>query len=98
MPSKISGQITVTTAGTEVSGTSTGLRGIYYVQALAANTGKMYVGNNGDNTVSSSTGYELAAGQDSVWELEDLNQLLVDSSVNGEKVCWRYAGAFGAYG
>jgi hypothetical protein len=83
-----SGQITVTTAGTEVQGpdVSSNSKPILIV-ALSSNTGKIYVGNDGSNAVSSTTGYELSAGNN-IATFGNLNQLWFDSSVNGEKVAW----------
>lgn len=86
-----SGQTTVTTAGTEVVLAAAGTRanGPVRVRALSTNTGKMYVGNAGDGTVASTTGYELSAGEDVTFVyVGDLSSIMVDSSVNGEKVCW----------
>jgi hypothetical protein len=82
-----SGQITVTTAGTEVRGTSE-YGSFFAVKALPANVGIMYIGNNGDDTVSSTTGYPLSAGDEVILELDNLNQMWVDASINGEKVAW----------
>lgn len=83
----LSGQITVTTAGTEVQGTDVKAEG-FFIKALAANTGKMYIGNNGSGAVSSSLGYELSAGEQVLVNIRNLNELWIDSTVNGEKVCW----------
>ena len=85
---QISGQITVTTAGTEVQGPNISLPNGVWIKALAANTGKMYIGNNGDGTVSDTTGFELAAGQLIQIQVANLKDIWVDASVNGEKVCW----------
>jgi len=83
-----SGQITVTTAGTEVQGPSVS-GSLFQIKALAGNTGLMYVGNDGSNAVSSSTGFQLSAGEVvALGNVTNLNQIYVDSSVNGEKVCW----------
>lgn len=85
----LSGQTTVTTAGTEVALGSGRINGPLAVRALSANTGKMYIGNAGDGTVASTTGYELAAGDQIILGyVGDLATIMVDSSVNGEKVCW----------
>ena len=83
-----SGQITVTTAGTEVQGPS--VSGTpFQIKALPTNTGVMYVGNDGSNAVSSSTGYPLSAGDVVILgNITNLNQIYVDSSINGEKVAW----------
>lgn len=83
-----SGQITVTTAGTAVQGTS--VRGrVFAIQALPTNTGYIYVGTDSTNLdVSSSTGYYLGAGASISFVADDLSEIWIDSSVNGEKVCW----------
>ena len=89
--SAISGQATVSTAGVEVVLAAAGTRanGPVTVRALSANTGAMYVGNAGDGTVSSATGYQLAAGDYVTFAyVGDLSEIMVDSGVNGEKVCW----------
>ena len=84
----ISGQITVTTAGTEVQGSNVPLDNGIFIKALSGNTGKMYVGNDGAGAVTSSNGFELEAGQLIIIHVDNLNEIWVDSSVNGEKVCW----------
>lgn len=82
------GQKVVTTAGTPVKVTtstrkmSIGAR----VRALAANTGKIYVGFS--NAVSSSTGYQLSAGESVLVEVRTADGLWIDSSVNAEGVCF----------
>jgi hypothetical protein len=87
-PQQISGQITVTTAGTEIQGSNIDTPNGVYVRALGANTGYMYVGNNGDGTVSNSTGFQLSAGAQIHVNIANLADMWVDASVNGEKVCW----------
>lgn len=79
-------QVTVTTAGTRVqlSGASTPIRSIC-VKALTGNTGKMYVG---DVTVASSNGYELPKDVSVCLDVNNINLIYVDSSVNGEKVSY----------
>ena len=87
----ISGQITVTTAGTEVQGSNVALSDGVFVKAMGTNTGKVYVGNAGDGTISSTTGYELAAGECILIQVDNLNKLWFDSAVNVEKFCWMKA-------
>lgn len=87
----ISGQTTVTTAGTEVVLAEAGTRinGPVQIKAMAGNTGFVYVGNTGAGVVSATSGYELDAGEYITFAyVGDLSTILVDSSVNGEKVCW----------
>jgi hypothetical protein len=83
-----SGQITVTTAGTAVVGTSTAMYQGFYIRALSTNTGKVYVGNDGANDVTSGNGYELSPGEDIYIECQNLAELYFDAATNGDKFCW----------
>lgn len=83
--SAISGQITVTTPGTSIQGGNVPLTNGVWIKALAANTGRMYIGYaTGDNR----TGFELSAGQAIIVQVSNLNQLWFDASVGSEKICW----------
>ncbi len=79
-------QVTVTTAGTSVqlSGSSVPVRSVC-IKAMTANTGKMYIGNS---SVSATVGYELPNDSSICVEVNNLNLIYVDSSVNGEKVSY----------
>lgn len=79
-------QVTVTTAGTRVqlSGSSIPVRSVC-IKALNGNTGKMYIG---DVTVASSNGYEMPKDVSICLDVNNLNLIYVDSSVNGEKVAY----------
>lgn len=54
-PQVISGQVTVTTAGTAVNGSNVQTPNGLFVRALAANTGVVYVGNDGAGDVRQAT-------------------------------------------
>lgn len=82
-----SGQITVTTAGTAVQGSDVPGH-LFSLKAHDAATGIIYVGDDGSNDVSATTGYPLEAGESVELELANLNQLWFDASVSGEKACW----------
>jgi hypothetical protein len=84
----MSGQTTVTTAGTEVQLNANQACKSVIIKALTSNTGIMYIGNDGANAVSSSTGYPLNKDEYVVLEVLNLNNVYVDASVNGEKVAW----------
>ena len=84
-----SGQKTVTTAGTEVQ-LHTGLQIDLpiMVKALTTNTGLIYIGNV-SGAVSSSTGMPLSPGDAVIFTyVGNLNEIWVDSAVNGEGVAW----------
>lgn len=77
------GQKTVTLAGTaEVLGASTVIQSIV-IQALGANTGFIYVGDSG---VSSANGYVLRRNASVAFDIDNLADVFIDSSVNGEGV------------
>lgn len=86
----ISGQKTVTTAGTEVALAASGSpQSAVMVKALTTNTGLVYVGNAGDGTVASTTGMPLAAGDVVIFQyVDELSDIMVDSAVNGEGVAY----------
>jgi len=94
--SALSGQKAVATAGTELPLTATEVRanGPVAIKAHAANTGLIYIGNAGDGTVSSTTGFQLSAKEQVVLAyVGDLRAIMVDSAVNGEGVSWLILGA-----
>lgn len=80
------GQTNVTTAGTEVAlASAQPLVSGVTVKAKHANTGWIYVGRN---PVTSSTGFVLDAGEQVFIETDDLSNVFIDSSVNGEGVSY----------
>jgi hypothetical protein len=85
----ISGQKTVTTAGTAVALGSQDIIGSLMIKALDTNTGVVAVGNDGLNDVTVSNGLRLEAGDVIVFEyVGNLASLYLDSAVNGEGVSW----------
>ncbi len=85
----LSGQTAVTTAGTAVALGSQQIAGPILVKALTANTGLVYVGNDGASDVTSANGYPLAAGDQVIFDhVANLSNVYVDSAVNGEGVAW----------
>ena len=90
----LSGVITVTTAGTAVPGPdaapwqSVEKGGGFLLSAPLANTGLIFVGNDGTGDVASTNGYELKAGAQTFIACSNLNEVWFDSSVSGEKVTW----------
>ena len=84
-----SGQTNVTTAGTEVALGDQMINGPLMVKAKPANTGSIYLGNDGAGAVSSTTGLILAAGDAVIFDwVGNLSSLMVDSSADGEGVSW----------
>ena len=82
----VNGQKTVSSAGTaEALGASTSLESGIKIKALADNTGTIYVG---DSDVDSSSGFELAAGEEVFIEIDDLAKVYVDASSSGDGVSY----------
>lgn len=85
----ISGQRTVTTAGTAVQLGTAMIDGPVMVKALDTNTGVVALGNDGANDVTVANGLRLEAGEVVVLEwVHELGTLWLDSAVNGEGVSW----------
>ncbi len=85
----ISGQKTVSTAGTAVALGSIRIDGPLAVKALDTNTGVVALGNDGANDVTVSNGLRLEAGEMLVFEwVGELASIYLDSVVNGEGVSW----------
>lgn len=89
----ISGQRTVTTAGTAVALGTQQISGSLVIKALPANTGVMYVGNDGAGDVTTANGFPLSAGEVVVFDhVANLGDVMVDAAVNGEGVAWLASG------
>ena len=85
----ISGQKTVTTAGTAVALGAGRVDGPLSVKALDTNTGVVALGNDGANDITVSNGLRLAPGEVIIFEyLGDLASIFLDSAINGEGVSW----------
>jgi proline racemase len=85
----LSGQKTVTTAGTAVQLGAIQVNGAIMVKALDTNTGVVVIGNDGAGDVTVSNGLRLLAGDPAVFIfVGNLGSIWVDSAVNGEGVAW----------
>ena len=85
----ISGQTTVTTAGTAVPLGSQTINGPLMLKALTTNTGSIAVGNDGSNDVTTTNGLLLSASDTVIFDfVGNLASLYIDSTVNGEGVAW----------
>lgn len=84
----LSGQITVSTAGTEVAGPDTG-PGEFLIKFDPGNTGAtVYVGNDGAGALSSTTGFKLEKGEQCILTVTNLNKVMFDVATNGDKIDW----------
>lgn len=83
------GRKTVTTAGTRVQLAASKSIDSVAITALEANTGLICVG--GKTVVAKAenrTGIPIAAKQTAVVDTDDIGDLWIDSTVNGEGVSW----------
>ena len=87
-----SGQITVTTAGTEIRGSTTEKGKTFLIAPHPGNTGAyIWLGNDeaASPAVSSTTGFPVLAGQAvEIQVVDSLGELWFDVQTNGDKVCW----------
>jgi len=84
-----SGQLAIATAGTALRLGTEVIRGGLIVKALDTNTGVMAIGNDGNDDVTVSNGFRLLKGEYVQFKyVHSLGEIMVDASVNGEKVCW----------
>lgn len=85
----LSGQKTVTTAGTAVALANQFANSAVMVKALDTNTGVVAIGNDGAGDVTTSIGLRLAAGDVVIFDFVGyMGTLMVDSAVSGEGVSW----------
>jgi len=81
----------VTTAGTDVVLAVNTVAKIVIIQAQTDNTGAIAVGAFGvDATVATGTGILLYAGDSITLEIDNLADIYIDSTVNGEGVRYIY--------
>ncbi len=89
MAGQVSGQITVTTAGTAVQGPNLQVNGYVQFVANPNNTDTVWVGNDGAGDVAATTGFPLLqTGNAVVRRVNNLLDLWFDADVNGEKICY----------
>lgn len=87
MSRRLTGQITVAAAGTEVRGSN--VPGTAFaIKAHPDNAGDVYVGNNGSNGVAAADGYVLEPAEEIEFAVDNLDALWFDAAQNGDKFCW----------
>lgn len=97
MSEQVSGQITVSTAGTAEQGPSTPEGAEFMLKAHPGNTGNVAVGNDGNDDVTMSNGMVLAPG-DVIFATffggfaNALNALWFDADNDGDVICWLKVG------
>jgi len=79
----LTGQVTVTTAGTPVSGPEATGVARFLIKAHPDNTGVMWVIGQ-----SATDGYPLGLGQSYPTPQCSLESYKFDADVSGEKICW----------
>jgi hypothetical protein len=78
-------QVTVGTAAVQLDLIGYEVRKSIKIKALAANTGKVYVGRPG---VTTGRGYELSAGEELELKVDDLRNVWLIASAASQVVCW----------
>lgn len=87
--SQISGQKTVPTPGTALALGSLNCNCAVLVKALNGNTGVVYVGNDGNDDVSSTTGVVLLKNDYVLFNyVGDLEDIYVDVATGNDGVAW----------
>lgn len=81
----ITGIVTVTTAGTEVTGPDVENTAGFILKGLPANTGTVWVMTTG---AAKAAGFPLAPGDTLTTGVINLNQLDFDADISGEKIAW----------
>lgn len=84
------GKKTVTTAGTDVAIAASTAAKWVTVQAYRANTGYISVGASGVDAVAAGDGVQLSAGESITLPIDNLADVFVDATVNGEGVRFTY--------
>lgn len=84
----LSGQITVTQAGTPVKGPENTVGTYFALKAHPDNAGTVWFGNHGGGSVSSETGYPLDPGEAVEVYARTLAILYFDADNDGDAVCW----------
>jgi len=84
---ELSGQITISAAGTAQQGPAISGSG-FFIRGLVGNAGNVYLGNDGAGDVTSSNGYELAPGDQIFIEITDLSLLYFDAENNDDGFSW----------
>jgi len=86
----MSGQKSVTTAGTAVAFTtlSTVGAGTFLVKALPGNTGVCYIGNDAASDVTSSNGFPLSASETALITVTALTQVYLDATADAQGIAW----------
>jgi len=89
MSRALTGQKTVSVAGSAEALGSQTINAALLIKALDTNTDVVVVGNDGAGDVTLSNGMRLEPGDCIVMEfVGNLSALMVDAAVNGEGVCW----------
>ena len=88
------GLIDIPTAGTAVQGPSTpgAQNASFTLVAHPGNTLNVYVGNDGADDVSATTGVALAPGDQLKVNVKNLSELWFDAETSGNDCTWYYHG------
>lgn len=91
LPLTLSGQVTVTTAGTAQQlpdniATDGGRR--FYIKASPDNVGNVYIGNDGSDDVDNTTGFCMEPGFGIALMVPSMSYYWLDADNDGDSICW----------
>lgn len=88
MAANLSGQITVTTAGTAVAGPAAAVGSFFVIKAHPDNVGTVWFGDNGSGGVDANSGFPLNPSEAVEVYITSLAALRFNAESNGDKFCW----------
>ncbi len=85
----LSGQVTLPNAGAVVRLGSSSVNAPLMVKAFDDNSAAVFLGNDGNNSLSAGSGYPLLPGQAVTFSyVGDLGDLYLVAAANNQKVAW----------
>jgi len=85
---KISDHVVITASGVVYQGPDIELSNGVFIKALPTNGGYIYLGDSGNNTISTSTGFPLSAGEAIILQIGNLNEIYFVGTSSGDRVAW----------
>lgn len=83
-----SGQVTVTSAASPQQVSANTARRYYLLRAHPDNSGDLFIGNDGDGSVSETTGFMLKTTDSPIDFVGRLSDLYVKAEQDGDKLMW----------
>lgn len=84
----LSGQLTISTAGSPVRGPAQAAGTYFALKAHPSNAGTVWFGNDGADSVGNGSGFPLDPGEMVEVYARTLAALFFDADTDGDRVCW----------